>query len=153
MGYQIVTRFGGYLNELPSEALSECLYDWMGRHWEEGKVIAVDGKTIRGSGSESYKAYHAVSAFTTENQLVLGELVTEEESNEITAVPELLDSLNIENSIITADAMSCQKEIVKRIQEGKADYVIGLKGNQPSLLEDISLYFKEFADQLPCITT
>ena len=67
-------------------------------------------------------------------QYRLGKLVTEEKSNEITAVPELLDSLNIENSIVTADAMSCQKEIVKKIQEGKADYVIGLKGNQPALL-------------------
>lgn len=145
--------FRRVFERIDPEALSECLYDWLGCHWEEGKVIAVDGKTIRGSGSESHKAYHVVSAFATENQLVLGELVTEEKSNEITAVPELLDSLNIENSIITADAMSCQKEIVKRIRERRADYVIGLKGNQPSLLENASLYFKEFSDQLPCITT
>jgi len=70
-------------------------------------VIAIDGKTICGSGTESHKAYHVVSAFVAENQLVLGELVTDEKSNESTAVPELLDSLNIENSIVTADAMSC----------------------------------------------
>ena len=113
----------------------------------------IDGKTIRGSKSESHRAYHVVSAFVVENQLVLGELVTEEKSGEITAMPELLDSLNIENSIITADAMSCQKEIVKKIQEGKADYVIGLKGNQPALLENAALYFEHYVQELPCKTT
>ena len=135
------------------EALSECLYDWLGCHRAEGSVIAIDGKTICGSGTESHKAYHVVSAFVAENQLVLGELVTEEKSNEITAVPELLDSLNIENSIVTADAMSCQKEIVKKIMEGGADYVIGLKGNQPGLLEDVSLYFEHFSGELPYFVT
>ena len=90
------------------KALSECLYDWLGNNRKEGSVIAIDGKTIRGSGNESHKAYHVVSAFVAENQLVLGELVTEEKSNEITAVPELLDCLNIENSIVTADAMKSE---------------------------------------------
>ena len=86
--------------------------------------------------SESHSAYHVGSTFTAENQLVLGELVTEEKSNEITAVPELLDSLNIiENSIVTADAMSCQKGIVGKMQEGKADYMISLKGNQSMGIE------------------
>ena len=94
-----------------------------------------------------------VSAFAAENQLVLSEIVTDEKSNEITAVPELLDSLNIENSIVTADAMSCQKEIIRRIRAGKADYVIGLKGNQPALLEDISLYFEHFSEELPNFET
>lgn len=145
--------FRRVFERITPEALSECLYDWLGHHLEEGRVIAVDGKTIRGSKSKSHKAYHVVSAFAAENQLVLGELVTEEKSNEITAVPELLTSLNIEHSIVTADAMSCQKEIVKKICEGKADYVIGLKGNQPALLENISLYFQEFAHELPCIVT
>ena len=82
------------------EALSECLYDWLECNREEGSVIAVDGKTIRGSGNESHKAYHVVSAFVAENRMVLGELVTKEKSNEITAVPELLDSLNIEGSVV-----------------------------------------------------
>lgn len=94
------------------EALSECLYDWLGRHWEPRKVVAIDGKTICGSRSKSHKAYHVVSAFAAENQLVLGELVVEEKSNKITAVPELLDTLNVAGSIVTADAMSCQKAIV-----------------------------------------
>ncbi len=76
-----------------------------------------------------------------------------EKSNEITAVPELLDSLNIENSIVTADAMSYQKEIVKKIMEEGADYVIGLKGNEPDLLEDVSLYFEHYSGELPCFVT
>ncbi len=77
----------------------------------------------------------------------------DEKSNEITAVPELLGYLNIEGSIVTADAMSCQRETVRKIRKGEADYVIGLKNNQPTLLEDISLYFKDFAKELPCIST
>jgi len=83
----------------------------------------------------------------------LGEITTEEESNEITAVPELLNTLDISGSVITADAMSCQKEIVKKIREREADYVIALKGNQPTLLENVSLYFDHFANELPCLVT
>ncbi len=145
--------FRRVFERLDPEALSECLYDWLGCKWEKGTVVAIDGKTIRGSKSKSHKAYHVVSAFAAENQMVLGELVTQEKSNEVTAVPELLASLNIEGSIVTADAMSCQKEIVDKIRAGKADYVIGLKGNQPSLLEDVSLYFKSFSNEMPCVVT
>ncbi len=83
----------------------------------------------------------------------MGEITTEEKSNEITAVPELLDSLNISGSIVTADAMSCQKKIVKKVQENEADYVIALKENQPGLLGNISLYFDSFSDELPVLIT
>ena len=128
--------FRRVFERIAPEALSEYLYDWLGCRWEKKKIIAVDGKTIRGSGNESHRAYYVVNAFAAENQLALGALITEEKTNEIAAVLELLDSLNIENSIITADVMSCQKELVKRIREEKA-----------------SLYFKNFADYLPCVTT
>ena len=101
----------------------------------------------------SNKAYHVVSAFVAENQLTLGEIATEEKSNEITAVPELLTMLEIKNSTITADAISCQKEIVKTITEKKADYVIALKGNQPRLLEDVRQYFGSFSEEIPVYTT
>ena len=84
---------------------------------------------------------------------VLGELVTQEKSNEIAAVPELLESLNIAGSIVTADAMSCQKNIVQKIRDNEADYVIGLKGNQPALLEDVTLYFQDFSKGLPSLAT
>jgi len=138
---------------LNPEALSECLYDWLSSNRKEGSVIAVDGKTICGSGNESHKAYHVVNAFVAENQITLGEITTEEKSNEITAVPELLDSLNISGSIVTAGAMSCQKKIVKKVQVNEADYVIALKENQPGLLENISLYFGSFSDELPVLIT
>lgn len=145
--------FRRVFERLKPEALSECLYDWLSCNRKEGSIIAIDGKTIRGSGNKSHKAYHVVSAFVAENELTLGEVTTEEKSNEITAVPELLSSLNIEGSIITADAMSCQKEIVAKVCDGEADYVITLKGNQPALLENVSLYFDHFSAELPCLVT
>ena len=98
--------FRRVFERIKAEALAKCQYDWLGCHWEKGTVVAIDGKTICGSKSKSHRAYHVVSAFVAENQLVLGELVTEEKSNEITAVPELLDSLDVTGSIVTADAMS-----------------------------------------------
>ena len=113
----------------------------MSSNRKDGSVIAVDGKTICGSGNHEHRAYHVVSAFAAENQITLGEIVTEEKSNEITAVPELLETLDIKHSIITADAMSCQKEITRKIIGKMADYVIVLKGNQPSLLDDAAMYF------------
>ena len=116
-------------------------------------MAAIDGKTICGSKSKSHKDYHVVSAFAAENQLVLRELVTGKKTNEITAVPELLDSLNMAGSIVTADAMNCPKSIVPKIRDSRADYVIGLKGNQPTLLKDVALYFRDFGKELPGIVT
>ena len=134
-------------------ALSECLYDWLSYNRKDGSIIAVDGKTICGSGNHQHKAYHVVSAFVAENHITLGEIVTEEKSNEITAVPELLEMLDIKNNIITADAMSCQKEIVRKIINKKADYVIALKGNQPNLLENVKLYFTDCKDKIETFST
>ena len=88
-----------------------------------------------------------------ENQITLGEITVDEKSNEITAVPELLETFDIKNSIVTADAMSCQKEIVQTIQEKEADYCIALKENQPTLYENIDLYFRDFAQELPKYVT
>ncbi len=107
-----------------------------------GKTVAIDGKTIRGSGNGQHKAYHVVSAWVTENQITLGQLETSEKSNEITAIPELLDMLDIKESIITIDAMGCQKQIAAKICEKGADYVLGLKLNQTMLYEDVKLYFE-----------
>lgn len=113
---------------------------------EEGeklkKLLALDGKTQRGNGRGSRKANHIVSAVDGDG-FCLGETKTEEKSNEITAIPELLDQLNIKNHIITTDAMGCQTEIVKKIRRKHADYVLALKGNQGSLHEDVKLYFND----------
>lgn len=124
--------------------LSECLVNWLNEELPERCVISVDGKTIKGSADKNHKAYHVVSAFVAENQITLGEIAVEEKSNEITAVPELLDLLYIEDAIITADSMSCQKKIVHKIAENKANYCIALKENQPNLFKDTEKYFESF---------
>ena len=136
----------------PAE-LSECLYDWLEMERDKRSVVAVDGKTIRGSGNAAHKAYHVVSAFVAENQITLGEIVVDEKSNEITAVPALIDLIDVEGSIVTADAMSCQKEITKKIIENKADYVIGLKENQFALYHDAELYFRDIPAEIPSYET
>lgn len=127
--------------------LSNALYDWLGAEREKRAVIAIDGKTICGSGNAGNKAYHVISAFAAENQLTLGEICVPEKSNEISAVPDLLDLIDVKGAIVTADAMSCQKEIVSKILSQGADYAISLKGNQTSLHDDVKLYFKDFAGE------
>ena len=117
------------------------------RHWvcslyntEEAKIIAIDGKRVRGSHDKGKKAIHLVSAFAAETGLALGQVKTQDKSNEITAIPELLDALFIKGCIITLDAMGCQRDIVKRITEKQGNYVISLKGNQGRLHEDVRLF-------------
>ena len=106
------------------------------------KILGIDGKTQRGSGNESQKANHIVSA-VDENGICLGESRVDEKSSEITAIPELLDNLNIKGHIITTDAMGTQKEIVKKIRQKGADYVLALKGNQGTLYAGVKLYFQD----------
>lgn len=139
--------FRRVLERVDAQELAEKLREWLDMHRVGRSVVSVDGKTIRGSKSAEHKAYHVVSAFVGENRITLGEIKVDEKSNEITAVPELLDMLDIEGAIITADAMSCQTKIAAKIVEKQADYVVGLKGNQSSLRDDVSLYFEEFMDE------
>lgn len=109
-------------------------------------VVSVDGKTSKGTKDKSkdHKALHMVSALCHSHGLVIGQTKTEEKSNEITAIPELLDQLFIEDCIVTIDAMGAQKKIVKKIvNEKKADYVINLKGNQETLQQEVKGYFEE----------
>ena len=106
------------------------------------KILAVDGKTQRGNGNKSQEANHIVSA-VDENGFCLGEERVDDKSNEITAIPHLLDNLNIKGHIITTDAMGTQTEIVKKIRKKRADYVLALKGNQGSLHEEVKLYFSD----------
>ena len=145
--------FRRVFERLNPQKLSECLNHWLDDAVAKGKVVNVDGKTIRGSKNDKHKAYHVVSAWIAENQITLGELKTQEKSNEITAVPELLDMLDVEGSIITADAMSCQKAIVAKIKEKQADFVIGLKENQPNLLLEVEKYFNDFLMNTKPVTT
>lgn len=136
----------------PSE-LSSCLRHWIAAERAKRGVVAIDGKTIRGSGNDKHRAYHVVSAFVAEHQLTLGEISVEEKTNEITAVPELLELIDVEGDIVTADAISCQKKIIEKIVEKKADYVIGLKQNQPTLYKDAEDYFNECSAGISSKTT
>jgi len=106
-------------------------------------VIAVDGKTARRSFStkDRKNALHTVSAWSCQHQLVLGQVAVDAKTNEITAIPELLNMLDIENSIITLDAMGCQKEIAKQIIEQKADYILALKGNHSGMQSELEAWW------------
>ncbi len=143
-GIPDIDTFRRVFENLNPEELSECLVNWLDVELPDRCVIAVDGKTICGSANKEHKAYHVVSAFVAETQITLGEITVEEKSNEITADPELLDLLYIDDAIITADSMICQKKIVQKICDGKADYCIALKENQPTLFKDTQDYFLEF---------
>jgi predicted transposase YbfD/YdcC len=106
------------------------------------KLLAIDGKTQCGNGSKNQKANHIVSA-VDENGVCIGQTLVDEKSNEITAIPKLLDELNIKGQIVTIDAIGTQTNIATKIRSKKADYVLGLKGNQETLHEDVKLYFTD----------
>ncbi len=136
----------------------KCFVNWI-KEFKELKnrqVIAIDGKTARGSADKGIgkSAIHMVSAWASENNLILGQVKTSEKSNEITAIPELLDLINIKDNIITIDAMGTQKDIAKKIVDGKSDYVLALKENQATLYADVKDYFdfafKENFKEIDC---
>ena len=129
---EFLTKFKNEWNEMLNSGEGEKIR----------KILAIDGKTERGNGNKTRKPNHIVGA-VDENGISLSEKLVDEKTNEIKAVPELLDDLNIAGHIITTDAMSCQKEIVNKIRKKRADYVIALKGNQGTLHEDIELYFSD----------
>ena len=110
-----------------------------------GKTVAIDGKTLRGSQDRinGKSPVHMVSAWAPDIRLVLGQIKTDDKSNEITAIPELIKTLALQGAIITIDAMGCQKKITRTIIDEKADYVIQVKNNQQRLREDIALFFQD----------
>ncbi len=122
-----------------------CFNRWIGSLTIDLKkeIIALDGKTLRGSGNKRQKqpAIHLVSAWATKNRLMLAQIKTAAKSNEITAIPELLEMMDITGSIITIDAMGCQTAIAKKIIRQGADYVLSLKENQPTLYQNVCAIF------------
>lgn len=108
-------------------------------------VVSIDGKTVRRSREDAggLRPVHVVSAWSSENGLALGQLRVDEKTNEIKAIPELLELLCLKGCIVTIDAMGTQKDITKKIKEKEADYILQVKGNQPELLADISEYFEK----------
>ena len=137
----------GYLfARIDEKRFQQCFINWVTclRQALKG-VVAIDGKTLRRSFDATGKkgAIHMVSAWCSEQNLVLGQVKVDEKSNEITAIPELLDLLQIHGAIVTIDAMGCQRDIARRIIEKKADYIFSLKGNQGTLRDDVELFFEE----------
>ena len=130
---------------LSAEGFQECFRRWVEglREKTQGEIIAVDGKTARGSRDRKKAKHplHMVSAWGNANRLVLGQEATAEKSNEITAIPKLLALLELHGAIVTIDAMGCQREIAAQIIDEGGDYVLGLKGNQGSLHEAVEDYF------------
>ncbi len=126
---------------LDGEAFVDCFLNWVAALQETtgGKLVAIDGKTARATldKAKGKNALHVVSAWATENRLLLGQEVVDDKSNEITAIPKLLEVLELTGAIVTIDAMGCQKEIAAKIREKGADYVLAVKGNQEHLQEDI----------------
>jgi predicted transposase YbfD/YdcC len=139
--------FNRLFARLRPEQLQQCFLNWVQAVYQitGGQVIAIDGKTLRGSCERGSRRslIHMVSAWATENRLVLGQRKVDEKSNEITAIPELLRILDLEGAIVTIDAMGCQTEIAAQIVEQKGDYVLALKGNQGNLHKDVIDLFDE----------
>ena len=137
--------FNRVFARLDPEAFRERFLKWIQAISEiiEGQVIAIDGKKLRGSQEQSLGkgAIDMVSAWATENQLVLGQIKVDDKSNEIKAIPELLKLLALSGCLVTIDAIGCQKEIAKTIIDQEADYILEVKENQGHLYEDIADVF------------
>lgn len=136
--HDTIGRFFAFLNPVKFEA---CFLNWIESVFEitNHQIIPIDGKTLRRSYNRTSGkgAIHMVSAWGSANNLVLGQIKTDEKSNEITAIPKLLDLLDINGCIITIDAMGCQKEITEKIIDNGGDYVIAVKKNQPTLYNEV----------------
>jgi len=139
-------HLGDIFATLDAEAFRRCFVAWVSALIKTpADVIAIDGKTSRRSGSKknAKEPIHMVSAFAARQRLVLGQIAVAEKSNEITAIPALLDMMAIEGAVVTIDAMGCQRAIAQKIKDKKADYIIALKGNQGTLHEDARLFAAE----------
>jgi predicted transposase YbfD/YdcC len=134
---------GRVFSMLDPKKFRECFAQWTESlaRTLAGRHVAIDGKTLRRAHEKDQKPLHLVSAFAAENRLVLTQQAVDDKSNEITAIPELLAVLDVKKTIITIDAMGCQKEIAAQIKERGADYVLALKENQPTLYEEVHALF------------
>jgi predicted transposase YbfD/YdcC len=137
------------LSTLQPEAFQTCFESWIARlvneEGEAARTIAIDGKTLRRSqdGNAGLGPLHLVSAWASDHGLALGQVATEEKSNEITAIPALLDRIDVHGAVVTIDAMGCQKEIAQKIVDGGGDYVLAVKDNQPALCAAIEAVFRD----------
>jgi len=138
--------FGDVFARLDPEQFQRCFIEWVHAVAEitQGEVVAIDGKTVRRSHDRTLgkQAIHMVNVWASANGLVLGQAKVEEKSNEITAIPKLLQLLQLAGCIVTIDAMGCQKEIARQIIEAEADYLLAVKENQGQLHEDVRDLFQ-----------
>jgi predicted transposase YbfD/YdcC len=140
-------RFNAIFAAIKPAEFEKCLLSWITALHEvtAGQVVAIDGKTLRRSFDKatSKSAIHMVSAWATANHISLGQTVVDQKSNEITAIPKLLETLELSGCLVTLDAMGCQVKIAQAIIDAKAHYVLAVKGNQKSLHNSIARYFKD----------
>ncbi len=144
-------HLGDIFAALDAEQFQQCFAAWVAAvTGAPAGVIAIDGKSSRRSyQKKNAKApIHMVSAFAARQHLVLGQVKVAEKSNEIVAIPKLLDMLAIEGAIVTIDAMGCQREIAAKIMDKKADYILALKGNQGTLRADVEVCYQQCEFQL-----
>ena len=138
-------RFNAILGAIKPAEFEACLLSWITALHEitAGQIVAIDGKTLRRSfdTASSKSAIHMVSAWATANQISLGQVVVDAKSNEITAIPQLLNILEIAGCLVTIDAMGCQTEIAQAILDAKADYVLAVKSNQRTLYDGLAWFF------------
>jgi len=143
-------RFNAVFKSIKPAEFEKCLLSWITTLHEitAGQVVAIDGKTLRHSFDKATgkSAIHMVSAWATANHLSLGQVIVDQKSNEITAIPKLLELLEIAGCIVTIDAMGCQTAIAEAIVARKADYVLAAKENQPTLYAGIEAYFLDHRD-------
>lgn len=132
------------MNRIDPQLFAACFSAWVAQCWpDKPDLVAIDGKTSRRSHDRKrgQKALHLVSAFATTRRLVLGQEATEEKSNEITAIPALVERLDLEGALVSIDAMGCNPSIAQSILDAKADYLLAVKDNQPTLHAEIKSYF------------
>jgi predicted transposase YbfD/YdcC len=139
--------FARVFARLDPRQFQHCFVNWIQavRDLTQGQVIAIDGKTLRHSfdRASGRAAIHMVSAWASTNHLVLGQVKVDDKSNEITAIPKLLELLELSGCIVTVDAMGCQKEIAQQIIDQGGDYVLALKGNHGTLEQEVQLFFED----------
>lgn len=130
------------MNALPAKLFSDCFVAWVETLREDApEIVAIDGKTSRRAHGKDGAALHLVSAWASRQRLVLGQEAVAGKGNEITAIPRLLERLELTGALVTIDAIGCQREIAKAIRTKGADYLLALKDNWPTLAEEVRLYF------------
>ena len=132
------------MNRIDPDLFAACFSSWVAECWpNRPDLVAIDGKTSRRSHDRKrgQKALHLVSAFATSSRLVLGQEAVDEKSNEITAIPALLERIDVKGALVSIDAMGCNPNIAQSILDAKADYLLAVKDNQPTLHADVKSYF------------